>query len=205
MWLSLKIYIQYVARRGWEVLIIIGTVAGIVGILDISQTFDIPTGLWLVLLIAALLIVPFLAFHKILKERDELQTQLNNTDGKGVIVLKPTLSIDIQEIEFGISGDPNYDGFPPINAGKRKARWLRIYLYFEGNVFIETLGLVISGKEPIPAFEWKPRHVDYLSFFSYFQIPDWVKPGEQRTLQVIAFANGKNWGSREEIFNFPVF
>ena len=77
------------------------------------------------------------------RERDEL---LNGSQQNDVIVIKPQLVMRIQEVGFGASGD---SGYPLLNSDKDKARWIRLGLSFEwiGDVFIETLELVISGKE----------------------------------------------------------
>ena len=125
---------------------------------------------------------------------------LSVTQRNGVTVLKqsPQLIIGIHEVNFGVSGD---SGYPLLNSGKDKAKWLRLGIVFEGNVHIETLELVISGKAPVPAFEWKPGQSAY---YYYFQIPDWVKSKEERTIQIQAFANGIKWGSPDESINFPL-
>ena len=173
--------------------------SGVGGYLDISQRVSIPTVLWLCFLIVGLLIAPFLAFHTIRKKRDELQAQLNIVPQNGVIVLKdpPHLIFEIHTVDFCISGE---SGYPLLLSEEDKAKWLRLGIVFDGNLRIETLELVISGKEPIPAFEWKPGQAAY---YYYFQIPNWVKSKEERTIQVRAFANGVKWGSPEKSINFP--
>lgn len=145
-----------------------------------------------------LLLAPYWLYKKIERERNEL---LNVTSKNGVIVVKqpPKLVIRIDEPLFGVSGD---NGFPPCDFSGQKARWLRLSIAFRGNVYIETLGLSISGKKPVPADGFKSGHTSPLYY--YFQIPDWVKSKEERTIQVQAFANGINWGSSEKIITFPV-
>lgn len=143
-------------------------------------------------------------------EKENLERERNglpNIGSKnGVVVLAPALFIEIVENEFGLTGD---SGFPGLNSGETVARWIRLGVRLEGKVFVETLELVISGKEPIlrrsgkedsPVYELKPEEVAY---YHYFLIPDWVKHGDQRTVQVIAFADGVTWGSREISINFP--
>ncbi|MFC1940844.1 hypothetical protein ACFLWL_00295 [Chloroflexota bacterium] len=143
-----------------------------------------------------LLLTPYWIYKKIEKERDDL---LDVTQKNGVIVLKqpPQLAIGIHSIDFGVSGD---SGYPLLHSDKDKAKWLRLGIVFEGNVRIETLELVISGKAPILAYEWQPGQAAY---YYYFQIPDWVESKEERTIQVRAFANGVKWGSPERSINFP--
>lgn len=67
---SLKEYITSLGRWGW--LVVVDIIFGIAGAyLDISETWGFPTWLWVLLLGIALIIIPFLAFHKVRKERDQ--------------------------------------------------------------------------------------------------------------------------------------
>ncbi len=144
-----------------------------------------------------LLLSPYWMYRKVEGQRDEL---LGATSKNGIVVLNPpppSVRIMIGDIEFGLSGD---SGYPQLKSGEPKARWVRLSLTLQYNVLIETLELIISGKEPILASEWKPGGIVY---YHYFQIPNWVKHGEQRTIQVRAFANGVTWGSLETPINFP--
>jgi hypothetical protein len=147
-----------------------------------------------------LVVYSYFAFADIVKERDQLKAKGNNTSSNGIVVLRQPseLFITIANSNFGLSGD---SGYPLVAANGIKSRWIRLGIVFEGNVYIETLELVISGKQPISAFEWEPGRGAY---FFYFQIPTWVKSGENRTIQVIAFANGKKWGSEEHTVSFPI-
>lgn len=175
--------------------------SGLTGLyLDISGKAGFPTWLWIVLLGIAMLIVPFIAFHKLRLERDQLKARLNDTPSNGVVVLRepPKMTIYIDNYDFGLSGD---NGYPLVDALESKSRWIRLGIVFDGNVFLETLELVISGKKPISAFEWKPSHAAY---YHYFKIPNWVQPTETRSIQVRAFGNGTIWGSPEQTITFPV-
>ena len=72
---SLFEYIRALGRWGWVVLG--DVIAGIAGaFLDISGIWRFPTWIWLILLIIGFIIVPFLAFHKLKLERDELRAKL---------------------------------------------------------------------------------------------------------------------------------
>lgn len=147
-----------------------------------------------------LLIAPYKQRNEARKRVNEL---LNATQENDVVVLKqpPELFIEINNVEFGLSGNSKYQGFPQINSQIHETRWIRLGINFKGNVFVETLELIISGKAPIQAYEWKPGE---LAYYHYFQIPRWVKANETRTIQVLAFANGIKWGSSEMTINFPV-
>jgi hypothetical protein len=132
--------------------------------------------------------------------KKEAGVRAESSASNGVVVLKepPMLFIKIQDVDFALSGD---SGFPRQDSSGHKAKWIRLGMLFKSNVYVETLELVISGKQPIPAFEWKPNKAAY---YFYFQIPTWVKSGEERTIQVTAFANGKKWGSEECLVDFPM-
>jgi len=198
---SLREYIPALLHWWW--ILAIGTAGSIIGvILNVWQDLTVPIWVWIGILLLSLFIAQLMTFHKVRVRRDKLQSQLDFVPQNGVKVLKqpPTLYININDIAFGLSGNPNYQGYPPPNAREQKTRWIRLGILFEGNVFIETLELVISGKEPISAFEWKPGQSAY---YHYFQIPAWVKPSEERTIQVQAFANGVKYGSPEKSINVP--
>lgn len=181
-----------------------GAIIGLI-VYFVSEAFGTPTvdvNLWIVggifggIVLVRLILAPYWIYKNIEKERNEL---LDATSQNGAVVVKqpPQLIIGIHDIEFGLSGD---SGYPPSDSNAHKARWLRLGIAFKGNVRIETLGLVISGKDPIPAYEWKPGQGAY---YYYFQIPNWVESKEERTIQVQAFANGVTWGSPEMSINFP--
>lgn len=198
-------YIQWLCVSVTHSFGISDLVAPVIGlIIYVLIHFIVPTTnvtLWIIIgtiggiVLIRLLLAPYWIYKGIKKERDEL---LNVPQKNGVIVLKQPskLIIEVQDIAFGASGNT---GYPLLNSDK--ARWIRLGLSFAGNVFIETLEIVISGKEPILANEWKPGGIVY---YHYFRIPDWVKHDEQRTIQVQAFANGVKWGSPEISINFPV-
>ena len=77
MWQSLKEYIAFLGKAGWVVLVdIIGSSIG--GYLDVSGNANIPTWLWLGFLLLGLLIAPFIAFHKLRVQRDNIQSELKN-------------------------------------------------------------------------------------------------------------------------------
>jgi hypothetical protein len=74
---SLKEYATALGHWVWVVILeVLGSAVG--AYLDISNTLSIPIWLWLTFLLLGLIIAPFLAFHKIRKERDVLQEKLDN-------------------------------------------------------------------------------------------------------------------------------
>ena len=75
MWKSLREYVLSLGHWGWVVAVdLVGSVTG--WYLDISNTVDIPMWVWLVPLLAALAIAPFLAFHRMRIDKDRLQSSL---------------------------------------------------------------------------------------------------------------------------------
>ena len=193
---SIKEYIPAVGKRWWA-MVAGGILATAGGVSLFCPFLVIPTLAWFLIALLFISVAQFLAFHRIREEKDGLKGQLSIIPTNGVVVIKPQLVIRILDVEFGLSGD---SGYPLLNSDK--ARWIRLSLSFEwtGDVFIETLELVVSGKEPILAHEWRPGEVGY---YYYFQIPDWVKSSERRSIQVQAFANGVKWGSPERSIKLP--
>ena len=180
--------------------------------LEAFLAMAIPTWLMTVNHIAAsiLFIISGLCFvgsiyfgYQLWKHRRDAETAMPTPlqSLNGVIVPEKRLIIEVQDSDFGVSGD---QGYPLLDSGKGKARWLRLGITFDSEgsgAYIETLELVISGKTPIQAFGCKPGLAGG-GYYEYFQIPDWVKSGEH-TIRVQAYANGTTWGSPEQIISFP--
>lgn len=73
---SLKEYVLSLGHWGWVVAIdVVYSVTGFV--LDVSDAVSIPTEAWLIPLIVALVVAPFIAFHKLRLKRDALQDTLD--------------------------------------------------------------------------------------------------------------------------------
>ena len=73
---SLAEYILSLGRWGWAVAVgIILAITG--GYLDISGKASFPTWAWQILLVMLLILVPFIVFHKLRINRDELQAELD--------------------------------------------------------------------------------------------------------------------------------
>ena len=58
-------------------------------------------------------------------------------------------------------------------------------------MLVESLHLLLSG-ESLDPYEWTPGGLVY---YYYFEMPQWVKDGDLRTIQLVAFAKGIKWGS----------
>jgi hypothetical protein len=75
MWQSFKEYVLATGRWGWVILVdILLAAAG--AYLDISGKWGLPTWVWATMLVVAVLIAPFIAFHKVRKERDEARNEV---------------------------------------------------------------------------------------------------------------------------------
>lgn len=80
MWQSFKEYITALGRWGWVVVAdIILTGAG--AYLDLSSGI-IPTWVWITLGLLALIIAPFVAFHKLRVQRDKLKAEKDSKESK---------------------------------------------------------------------------------------------------------------------------
>lgn len=76
---SLREYVVSLGIWGWVVLIdVIGSIVG--GYLDISGNVNIPIWVWLSLLLLGLLIAPFIAFHRLRIQRDNINKELKNQE-----------------------------------------------------------------------------------------------------------------------------
>lgn len=121
---------------------------------------------------------------------EQLESKSNN-----VLVPKrpsPELFIEIDNYDFGFGGG----GYPPKRFDDDNALWLRLGVTFRMNqtMLVESLHLLLSG-ESIPSYEWAPGRLVY---YFYFEMPQWAKPGDVRTIQLVAFAKGTKWGSEEK-------
>lgn len=76
---SLKEYIVSLGIWGWVVLVdIISSAVG--GYLDVSGTVNVPAWLWFGLLIIGLIVAPFIAFHKIRIQRDNISKDFKDQE-----------------------------------------------------------------------------------------------------------------------------
>jgi len=124
-----------------------------------------------------------------------LAYELANDKSSDVSVPKrpsPELFIEIDNYDFGFGGG----GYPPKRFDDDNALWLRLGVTFRMNqtMRIETLYLLLSG-DSIQPHDWSP---DKSAYYFYFEMPQQVKPGEVRTIQLVAFAKGTKWGSEEK-------
>jgi len=109
MWKSFIEYITSLGRWGWFVLVDI--FSGISGAyLDVSGTWGFPTWLWIILLGIAFVLVPFIAFHKLRLNRDELKSELDAIrNAKSNIKVKPLISGNRAVLEVkNIGVDANF-------------------------------------------------------------------------------------------------
>ena len=77
MWQSFKEYVLATGRWGWVILVDI-LLGGAGAYLDISGTWELPRWVWVTMVGVAVLIGPFIAFHKIRQERDEATNEVRS-------------------------------------------------------------------------------------------------------------------------------
>lgn len=173
MWQSLCEYITALGHLGWVVLI--GIISGGAGLyLDISGRVGFPTWLWVVLLAICLVIVPFVAFHKVRVQRDK------------ALAVEQSLVITPHTYAIGLSG---MTGYPQKPAS---VYWLCLEVTVNPiNKPIDTLDLLI-GRETIPANDWRGKNV--AAFNVYFNVTEWWMHGENQ-VELIAKVGGKSHSS----------
>jgi hypothetical protein len=121
------------------------------------------------------------------KEGSQL-SQVNGTQINVVPEPKPELKPMIHDYEFDWAGG---QGYPPKRSEEDKALWLRLGVTFKmnQNMRIETFYLLLSG-DPI-----KPEGKEPYGYYIYFEMPQQVKAGDVRTIQLVTSAKRKKWGS----------
>lgn len=77
MWQSFKEYVLVTGRWGWVILVDI-LLGGAGAYLDISGTWELPRWVWVTMVCVAVLVGPFMAFHKIRQERDEATNEVRS-------------------------------------------------------------------------------------------------------------------------------
>lgn len=173
----------------------------VVALMSIVQLFGViplPSQVW-PFLVLVVIVLSFMAFHRVRTGRDDLRRQLQATGETPALILPtPILYINIIDYQFG---SPATSGYP---AGKHNTLWLRLYINFNAPmpILVESLEIELMGKR-ISAFEWESGSItgDYAQYF-YFEIPASISSGEH-TVQVVALSRGKEWGSEKFPIIFP--
>ena len=198
MWKSFTEYILSLGRWIWIVLVdILLAITG--AYLDISEKVGFPTWLWVTLLGIALVIAPFLSFHKLRKERDELKKIVEKKEqNKYAIAWVSSL------VEWWLH----------ITHGKTKY-WDNengaIGLILNGMVSVTTIGTIkvesiildIGGQHY--SSNWISKDI-YTSenWEIEFEIPLIIQRGE-RTAHLIAIVDGKTYVSKPFTLNVPQY
>jgi len=127
------------------------------------------------------------------EQPDVLPPQVNGTQITVITEPKPELKPTIHDYKFDWVGG---QGYPPKRSEEDKALWLRLGVTYHMNqpMRIERLYLSLSG-ESIEPHDWSPEKSAY---YYYFEMPQWAKPGEVRTIQLVAFSKGIRWGSESK-------
>ena len=156
---SLKEY--FIALGYWWLIVIIPIALDIIGICQLAsgnQFIGIPSWVWFQVGFVLLLIIPFIAFHKVRVQRDK------------VLEAQQSLILTPHSWAIGLSGMTDYPNKP------ENAYWLRLQV--SANAIdkpIDTLDLIIDGKT-IPANQWQGKIAT--SFTVYFNVTDWKWKGK---------------------------
>ena len=146
-----------------------------------NQFTGIPSWVWFQVAFVLLLIIPFIAFHKVRVQRD------------GALRAEQSLVLTPRAYAFGVSSMTDYPDEPD------NADWL----YFNVAVNpiskpIDTLDLLIDG-EPIPVDNWTREIV--AGFDAYFNVTRWRWKGEHQ-VELIAKVGGKEHSSGRRNIDF---
>jgi hypothetical protein len=77
MWQSIKEYVTSLGRWAWVVMIDF-ILAGASAYLDISNSAPIPRWVWISLFLVGFIVAPFISFHRLRQERDQIKIQLES-------------------------------------------------------------------------------------------------------------------------------
>ena len=98
--------------------------------------------------------------------------------------------------------EPGTSGHPSSAAGASLSLRMHVILNAPHYIRIESLELKVLGKR-IPS-DLKPETVGVVVWarYVYFEIPDWVNPGEH-SVMLVAYADGRLWRSPDYTITFP--
>lgn len=187
MYKSLKEYI--IALGYWWLIVIAPIILDIIGVYQIAsgnQLIRIPSWIWFQVAFIFLLIIPFIAFHKVRVDRDKaIEVE------KSIILTPHTYSI-------GLSGMTGYPKEP------KSVYWLCLEVAVNPITKpIDTLDLIIDG-ENIPVNNWPGKNVT--AFNAYFNVTKWYFQGEHKVELIASISDKKYSSGRISIdFNAELF
>ncbi len=173
-------------------------VGDILGIIQSYHTgWLIPAWGWWLILVIILIVSPFIAFHRLRVQRDELQAQLHKEKNTANLP-HPELYITHQKHEFGIAGEGKYAGVS-IDKGTPV---LSIEAEFRptGQMRIETVELCIAGKR-LSSLNCEVQESSERLWYSPENIFNISGIGTgKHDVELYALANGEWWHSH----SFPI-
>ena len=182
MWESLKNYIAAFGK--WGLLMAAILVGDVLGIIQSYYTeWLIPTWGWWLILVIILIVSPFIAFHKLRVQRDELQAKLQNDKDTPKLPSPPELNLDYLSSKFGIENDVRIitvSAWYRTTAGKMRISHVKLHLIGES----------------IPPLDWRIIEVSQELWYgpdTKFELPIGISSGEHDA-ELFAFANEKWWG-----------
>jgi hypothetical protein len=212
MWVSIK---EFCAICGWLAWVMLAsTIASIAGLGQLASettgitlftvSFQWAKYLWFASAIITCFAVTLIAFHRIRKQRDKLQSALDKIPlalgtPDSPIIAEPVVQIHLDNFPYA-TGYGLTDGFPKEFGGK--PFWVKVFAEIDisKNTNIETLELKL-GNERIPVHR-EPKLEFQRFHYHCFQISRKVNPGKHIG-QLIAKADGKWWASKEFSIEIP--
>jgi len=181
---SLREYVTALGYLGFIVIIPITLdIMGICQLVSGNQFPDIPSWVWFQVAFVSLLIIPFIAFHKVRVQRDKAPGA------------EQSLVITPHTYAFGLSGMTGYPDEPD------NAYWLCLEVSVNPiDKPIDTLDLLI-GEKKVPANHWLGKNV--AAFNAYFNITEWRWKGKNQ-VELIAYVGDKMHRSGRENIDFNV-
>lgn len=178
---------EYVTALGyWGFIVIAPITLDIIGVYQLAfdnQFTGIPSWVWFQVAFVLLLIICFIAFHRVRVQRDKA------LGAEQSLVLTP------HAYAIGLSGMTGYPQKP------ENAAWLRLEVTVNPiSKPINTLDLLI-GSETIPVNNWSCKIV--ATFTAYFNVTDWQWKGEHQ-VELIAKVGGKPYTSGRTPIDFNV-
>ncbi len=149
-----------------------------------SQFTNVPSWVWFQIALLVFLIIPFIAFHKLRVQRDELQAKLQKGKDTPKLPSPPELEIIYINNKCGIENGAN---IVTICAEYRPT----------GKMNIEQLELHLLGRR-IPSSDWRVMKASQDLWFTSdnkFELPRKTSSGEH-SAELFAFANGEWWRSQ---------
>jgi len=143
-----KSFTEYITALGhWGWIVLVDIFSGISGAyLDVSDTWGFPTWLWIILLGIALVLVPFIAFHRLRIKRDDIQGTLDSIkNAMPEIIVEPKVRDNCAYLEVRNTGtEAVFSANARIVEGIKQTEWYSMHW-----VSWEKIQRPINKDEPV--------------------------------------------------------